>query len=229
MQKHKKTARKLCAGRALLYAILAANALVTGMPGTTAYAIDATAIQPEEVSVSIKAADVPIGTIIAWPVGQDPDNASSWLECNGQSITKDQYPKLTAVLAGTGAGQATIPDLRGLFLRGYGQQSHSQNNGSEAGVTATVHKSGSLLNVQGDAMRLLYGTLPAGGTSGVGNTVNAALGGVFSFNKSKQTAGFASAPSRTAAQAFFSSARTVPTDAEIRPANMAVRYLIRAL
>ncbi len=225
----RKTPGMTGAGRAFLPALLAANALVISLSGTIAYALDATGIQPEKVTVSAKSAEVPIGTIIAWPVGQNPANASSWLECNGQSITSAKYPDLTALLAGTNATTATIPDLRGLFLRGYGQQSYSQNNGTEVGVSATTHKSGSLLTVQGDAMRLLYGTLPVGGTTGIGNTVNAALTGTFSYNKAKGTAGFASAPSKTAAQAFFSSQRTVPTDAEVRPANMAVRYLIRAL
>lgn len=221
--------RKTGACRAFLPAFWAAYALVISLSGTRAYAIDATDIQPETVTVSIQSAEVPIGTIIAWPVGLDPDNASSWLECNGQSITSARYPRLTAVLGGTNATKATVPDLRGLFLRGYGQQSYSQNNGTATGVTATTHKSGSLLTVQGDAMRLLYGTLPVGGTTTMGNTVNAALSGTFSYNKSKETAGFASAPSKAAVQAFFSSQRTVPTDTEIRPANMAVRYLIRAL
>lgn len=233
-----KSAQKTPAGRAFLYAFLAANALLPvpwdmGVPWnavSAAYALDATDILPDKVDVSIKAAEgVPIGTIIAWPVGQNPDNASAWLECNGQSITREAYPELTAVLAGSDAATATIPDLRGLFLRGYGEQSHSQNNGSATGVTATTHKSGSLLTVQGDAMRQLYGTLPVGGTTTMGNNVNAALGGTFSYNKSVQSAGFAGALSKTAAQAFFSSSRTVPTDTEIRPVNMAVRYLIRAL
>ncbi len=223
-----KTPEMTYAYRAFLCALLAANALgITGI--TSAYALDATSIQPDKVSVSVQSAEVPIGTIIAWPVGESPANASSWLECNGQSITKAKYPKLTAILAGTDATKASIPDLRGLFLRGYGEQSHSQNNGSMTGVTATTHKSGSLLAVQGDAMRLIYGTLPVGGTTPMGNTVNAALSGTFSYNKSVETAGFASAPSKAAVQAFFSSQRTVPTDTEIRPVNMAVRYLIRAL
>lgn len=224
---HQNNAHENKTCRAVQPALLACALAI--MSGTGAYALDATDIQPEKVTVSVKSAEVPIGTIIAWPVGQNPANASSWLECNGQSISSAKYPELTALLAGSGASAATIPDLRGLFLRGYGQQSHSQNNGTEVGVSATTHKSGNLLAVQGDAMRLLYGTLPVGGTTGIGNTVNAALTGTFSYNKAKGTAGFASAPSKTAAQAFFSSQRTVPTDAEVRPANMAVRYLIRAL
>ena len=37
------------------------------------------------------------------------------------------YPELFAVIGGK------VPDYRGLFLRGYGQQTHTQNNGQGAG------------------------------------------------------------------------------------------------
>ena len=37
------------------------------------------------------------------------------------------YPELFALMGGQ------VPDLRGLFLRGYGAQSHAQNNGSTVG------------------------------------------------------------------------------------------------
>ena len=57
------------------------------------------------------------------------------------------YPELFALLGGQ------VPDLRGLFLRGYGSQVHSQNNGSTVGITSTTHSSGALGQVQGDALR----------------------------------------------------------------------------
>ena len=50
-----------------------------------------------------------------------------------------------------------MPDLRGLFLRGHGSQTHSQNNGTEIGITTTIHSSGVLGGIQGDAARNLYG------------------------------------------------------------------------
>ena len=39
---------------------------------------------------------------------------------------------------------ANVPDVRGLFLRGYGSQTHAQNNGSTVGITSTTHSSGAL-------------------------------------------------------------------------------------
>ena len=35
-----------------------------------------------------------------------------------------------------------VPDLSGLFLRGYGSQAHTKNNGVNIGVTETIHTSG---------------------------------------------------------------------------------------
>ena len=53
---------------------------------------------------------VPIGTIIAWASGSDPEDGT-WLECNGQSCAA--YPQLVAVL-----GSNKVPDYRGRFLEG---------------------------------------------------------------------------------------------------------------
>lgn len=44
-----------------------------------------------------------------------------------------------------------VPDYRGLFLRGQGSRSFSQNNGSRAGNTSRSYSSGSLGQIQGDA------------------------------------------------------------------------------
>ncbi len=46
-----------------------------------------------------------------------------------------------------------VPDLRSLFLRGYGEQAHTLNNGANIGETETVHTSETLGTVQGDAFR----------------------------------------------------------------------------
>ena len=51
------------------------------------------------------------------------------------------YPELFALMGGQ------VPDLRGLFLRGYGAQSHAQNNGTIIGITETLHRSGILDSV----------------------------------------------------------------------------------
>ena len=79
---------------------------------------DATSFDPTRVEVKAKGSGgVPVGMILAWPVGQNPEDMDNWLECNGQSISPSVYPELFAVLGGQ------VPDLRGLFLRGFGGKS----------------------------------------------------------------------------------------------------------
>ena len=71
---------------------------------------------PSVTAVAPAGGSVPVGTVIHWPFSGNPEGWSEgkWLECNGQSISSATYPELYAV-----AG-STVPDLRGLFLRGTG-------------------------------------------------------------------------------------------------------------
>ena len=87
---------------------------------------------------------VPIGTVITWASSKNPTEGGTWLECNGQSATA--YPALVAVL-----GKNTVPDYRGVFLRGYGSviTSHFGN---------VIHQSDNLGAIQGDAIRNIYGS-----------------------------------------------------------------------
>ena len=79
---------------------------------------DATSFDPTRVEVKAKGSGgVPVGTIISWPVATNPEDMDNWLECNGQSISPSVYPELFAVVGGQ------TPDLRGLFLRGFGGKS----------------------------------------------------------------------------------------------------------
>ena len=126
------------------------------------------------------------------------------------------YPELFALIG------PTVPDLRGLFLRGYGSQTYAQVNGSTVGVTSTLHTSGALGQVQGDAIRNIagetgrkLGTTDASGlftVSQIGGTdVNG--NGLNGWTLSKER---------------FSASVVVPTASENRPVNVAVRYLMRA-
>lgn len=162
----------------------------------------------QELSEAALTRYLPIGTIIAWPFATNPDYFSVWLECNGQTIASDKYPLLVSLLADETATEASVPNLQGAFLRGKSDAL-------------------SVLAIQGDAMRQLYGRLPAGGAAGVGSAVNANLSGVFG-TLSTRSKGFEVHAGKTSSQAVFDSSRTVPTADEFRPVNMAVRYLIRA-
>ena len=122
------------------------------------------------------------------------------------------YPELFTLVGGQ------VPDLRGLFLRGYGAQSHAQNNGTIIGITETLHQSGNLGQIQGDASRKIsgnwkvsYSTYPDGQLYS-------------SKSEGYRGGGGSSAGSRT----YLDTSRITPTGNENRPVNMAVRYLVRA-
>ena len=61
------------------------------------------------------------------------------------------YPELFALTGGT------VPDLRGLFLRGYGSQQY--NSG---GYGVVFHASVALGQIQGDAIRNITGEIKGG-------------------------------------------------------------------
>ena len=74
---------------------------------------------------------------MVWPTADIPTYGRGvWLECNGQSFSRTQFPQLYESL-----GTTRVPDYRGVFLRGYGSQSE--------------YSSGSIGSLQGDAGRRL--------------------------------------------------------------------------
>ena len=93
--------------------LFAALILMPALP-LTAHAADATSFNPTTVKVTAKPiSSIPVGTIISWPVAQNPadwqnpDGSYNWLECNGQTISQAAYPELFALMGGR------VPDLRG--------------------------------------------------------------------------------------------------------------------
>lgn len=64
---------------------------------------------------------VPSGAVMAFAMSTAP---SGWLECNGETISRSTYATLFAAIGTTyGAGNGTttfkLPDLRGMFIRGW--------------------------------------------------------------------------------------------------------------
>ena len=118
------------------------------------------------------------------------------------------YPELFAVVGGQ------VPDLRGMFLRGYGAQTSSHYG-------SVVHQSGELGMVQGDAIRNITGSSGDSPNSGA-YYYGALAGGAGGARK------FAGEGLRGRSAINFDASRVVPTAEENRPVNTAVRYLIRA-
>ena len=151
---------------------------------------------------------VPVGTVI-WFAGINPPEG--FLVCNGQATTG--YPELASIVG------SSVPNLQGAFIRGYGSQTVAQNNGSTIGITPTIHQSGNLGEVQGDAIRNITGGVSSGA---VEQNSAYAWGAVY-------LAG--SGPGANDAWSDlgwrFDSSRIVPTANENRPVNVALLPCIK--
>lgn len=152
---------------------------------------------------------VPVGTVIAWPGSKAPTTAGTWLECNGQSCAA--YPELVAVL-----GKNTVPDYRGLFLRGYG--SHANN-----GIT---HSSGALGAFQNMAFpSTMSGTFCAVNTNGPAPT--GPFKEIGAYTDLGLQDNWQTQPGWNK-QLKFDLSTVVPEGNELRPVNIAVNYMIKA-
>lgn len=212
------------------HAIIAIAMCLVALPS---FAVDSASFNPAIIPISTKASSsgVPVGTIVAWPVSvpnqtqcvsavseEDAQaRGCEWLVCDGSNITPSAYPALTAMVGGS------LPNYKGMFLRGHGSQNHSQNNGSTVGVTSTSHSSGNLGAVQGDAIRKIEGKFHAYSMTIWGPATGGAL-------YAHYMGGYGSVEdSRLGNHGInLDSSRIVPTASENRPVNRAVHYLIKA-
>ena len=157
-----------------------------------------------------QASGVPVGTVITWASANNPNESGTWLECNGQSCAA--YPDLVKVL-----GQNVVPDYRGVFLRGLGSVTSTHYG-------TVQHQSNGLGELQGDAIRNIYGdfsTLDAGGIEYPTGAFQHAT------DKSKRNIEYMYSMYNDYLVSF-SASYVVPIANEDRPINRAVRYFIKA-
>ena len=157
-----------------------------------------------------QASGVPVGTVITWASAKNPNENGTWLECNGQSCTA--YPDLVKVL-----GSDTVPDYRGVFLRGVGSVTSTHYG-------TVRHQSSGLGELQGDAIRNIYGMV-----SGM-DVYNDTWSGAFYNPGTRDGKGIPGSyqPCKFCDDFSFDASRVVPTANEDRPINRAVRYFIKA-
>jgi hypothetical protein len=187
-----------------------------------AQAADSTSFNPIPIFIEAESiGGVPVGTVVAWPVGTNPADWSKWLECDGHTINAATYPELVAMVG------SRVPDYRGLFLRGYGSQVYSQLNGTTIGVTSTIHQSGALGVVQGDAIRNIYGSSVEHTFFGESSLPTVIDNGALQSIRGA-TYGITGSIPRHRWSFNIDASRIAPVNNENRPANTAVRYLIRA-
>ena len=191
--------------------------------------------------------------------------AEQYLLCDGSTFDTTKYKRLYQIL-----GSNQLPDLRGMFLRGYGSQAFSSQ----------AYSSGELGKIQGDAMRKIYGDIPSvqhgetifgtyiPGAFQLAGKWNMAIDNGRAYGENRwylknftnyryrlsgnkesgywlqeyaetedfqvipETSRFGPDVTLYGSKAYrtitLDSSKIVPTDTEIRPVNVAVKYFIRA-
>ena len=141
---------------------------------------------------------VPVGTVITFWGTVAP---GGFFSMDGSTFNPGQYPKLAGVL-----GSATLPDMRGLFARGYDPTGINDPDGA----TRTFGSK------QNDAIRNITGSISGKTSGGLG---------AFYQGGYEQAAG----TGRTYQyhRQYFDASRVVPTAAENRPKNINLLYCIK--
>lgn len=161
--------------------------------------------------------DDAIGLISICPFEAVPVN---YLECNGQTYNKADFPKLAAKLGNRYGGDANtfvVPDYRGEFVRGW---DHGKGLDAER----------ELGTIQGDAIRNIVGDLKAGTYDATNLQFVDALQATGAFEVipgNKSSTGDTSGTGN-AWGAKFDASKVVPTATENRPKNISAMYVIKA-
>ncbi|MBX9476462.1 tail fiber protein [Yersinia enterocolitica] len=165
--------------------------------------------QTESDARYLKTADnLPVGIPLPWPLATPP---AGWLVCNGQTFDKALFPQLAKAYP-----NGVLPDLRGLFIRGW---SNGRTN-LDSGRT--------LLSLQGDASRRVTGSFSVYGAKELSDFYPSASSGAFTITGVQGKNNVAAHGVTTIPQFNFDTANVVPTANENRPINMAFNYIVRA-
>ncbi len=151
---------------------------------------------------------VPIGMILPYWGSVAP---SGYLPCSGQTVNSTTFPDLVQFL-NPGQSSATVPDLRGEFLRGW-----DNGRGIDTGRTVSTLQLDSLQNITGS-----YGAV---NNTPLGQSFLGAFSGTGSLTLFNPGGG---ASSVVNSAVTFDASRVARTSTETRPRNVAVLYCIKA-
>jgi hypothetical protein len=175
--------------------------------------------QPYAIHAKTAENGVPAGTVIAF-AGDAGSAPSGYLLCDGREVNQSDYPDLFAAIGslyGTASGgKFKVPDFRGMFLRGAGEQ--TLNYGSYGDI---IHISSPIGIAQGTAIKNLTGEL-----NGLDFHGSMSASGIFGFDGA-QNSRLVGAGSSWTSNYKLNASRVVPTSTENRPANYAVNYYIK--
>jgi len=191
---------------------------------------------------------LPSGTILPFGGASAP---TGWLLCNGATISRTTYANLFAAIStahGSGDGSTTfhLPDLRGRFMRGVdgaiardpdrAARTAANSGGNTGDAVGSVQTNATAKNGISAAASSVSGSATTGGVAhthtytysradgflygggGYGNVRNA---------EQSATTSSASATDHTHGLSATAAAQTITGDAETRPLNANVNYIIK--
>jgi hypothetical protein len=152
---------------------------------------------------------IPAGAIMAFAMNSAP---SGWLACNGSTINRVTYARLFAAIstlygAGNGTSTFRLPDLRGYFVRGYGEDDGSGAFGAK----------------QADALQNIIGKINLNSNAGLAATFSGAFYSEEGPTSNQVRFGEGGVPG----DYTFDASRVARTSNETRPKNIAMLYCIK--
>jgi microcystin-dependent protein len=174
---------------------------------------------------------IPVGTIVAI---YGTNVQQGWLLCNGSTFNTSQYPQLFTYL-----GSSTLPDLRGVFLRGLDNgrgidvgrvlrsyQTDSTKLPNNNFTTNTTGNHTHTTDTQGDHAHSYSINTYTQDNYGTNWALTGPYNPTSAINRTTSTAG---AHSHTTTTAGSHSHTINGGDIETRPNNIALYYIIKAL
>lgn len=192
----------------------------------------------QKLTTQVDESAVPVGTIVAFggPESQIPDG---WLHCNGKPYDASSYPKLAEVLAKSWGGNSSgtrfnVPDLRGQFLRGWDENADVDPD-KLARTSKNGGKSGNNVGSYQEDATSLPNQEFRGNTNSTGqhqHTIGASQTGTTGIHRELDDNVFQGThwDYKTSAAGEHSHSVTITNggDAETRPTNACVLYIIKA-
>jgi microcystin-dependent protein len=185
---------------------------------------------PYALSANLAGNGSPPGSIIAYGGDEVPEG---WLLCDGSEVSREAHPDLFAAIGtawgdGDGAVTFNLPDLRGRFPRGVDHGAGRDPNAGSRGASAGGGNSGDAVGtVQSDATARPNSnfTTNTTGNHTHGHPYRTGFGSSDGVDRVSGNSG--STSPRTSTDGNHSHSVTGGGDAETRPLNAAVEFIIK--
>ncbi|OUO94816.1 phage tail protein [Cloacibacillus sp. An23] len=166
-----------------------------------------------------------VPTAIGFPTWfAGPEIPEGYLYCDGSEVNRNVYKELFAAIgttwgAGDGADTFNIPDLRGIFVRG---------DGGENNADLGVRQGDAIRNIKGRLFDYLWQDVNGGDVPILSASNNGCFGNnTTDTNEARSVANPNTIKLTGYDGILFDASRVVPTAAENRPVNVALRPCIR--